>query len=116
MLTIYLVTDEQDMPSLYEASMSVDALVADNLDFPSRSSTPSVPPGFSGLPHAHPPPFAFGEDSAPKPQSRIDPASATFTPSHVSSHAPRVATPLAKVFVPPTPTEVITNTQGYVKT
>lgn len=113
MLTNYLVTDEQDMPSLYEASMSVDALVADIIDFPSRSSTPSVPPGFSGLPYAHPPPLALDEDTVRKPQSRIDPTSATFTPSHISSHAPRVATPLSNVFVPPTSTQVLTSAQGH---
>ena len=115
MLTYRLFSDEQDLPSLYEASMSVDALVADSIEFASRSSTPSVPPGFSGLPHAHPLPLALGEDTIPKSQSRIDPTSATFTPSHVSSHAPRVATPLSNVFVPPTPTQVPASTQGYGK-
>src|ERR1700710_1704820 len=89
MLTPRLLLDEQDLPSLYEASMSVDALVADNLEFASRSSTPSVPPGFSGLPHGHPPAGGLGEDTSPQ-QQRIDPASTTFAPAHISTHAPRV--------------------------
>ncbi|TAQ85983.1 hypothetical protein B7494_g5691 [Chlorociboria aeruginascens] len=106
--------DDIGLPSLDEASMSVDALVADDdktprsfdsFDFISRPSTPSVPPGFE-LPHAHPAP-AIREDLTMKPPSRIVPTSAPFTPSRntSSNFIPRAATPLAHVFVPSTPAQ-----------
>jgi hypothetical protein len=90
----------------------VDALVADHLDFPSRSSTPAVPPGFYGVPLANLLSPISTEEVLPKSQSRIDPTSATFTPSRVASHAPRVATPLAKVFIPTTPSPNIASSQN----
>jgi CCR4-NOT transcription complex subunit 4 len=111
MLTHCLRSDDHDLPSIDAAS--VDALVADNIEFPSRTSTPSVPPGFSPLPHAHPAP-ASGGDAALKPQLRVDPTSATFTPTRVPPHAPRVATPLANVFIP-SPSQATTSSQGHEK-
>ncbi|KAI9742992.1 MAG: hypothetical protein M1818_003287 [Claussenomyces sp. TS43310] len=111
-----LASCNQGLPSLDEASMSVDALVADSdADVPgspmpnefgtvSRSSTPSIPPGF-GLPHGHPPP-ALREDPPTKPLSRIVPTSAPFTPlRNITSNVPRAATPLANVSVPGTPVQ-----------
>lgn len=103
-----------------DALHSVDALVAESVSevhaspfhhdypMPSRSSTPSVPPGF-GLPHAHPSP-TIREEPIAKVQSRIPtvPAPAQFTPPRgiATTHVPRVATPLSTVSVPPTPTPV----------
>jgi CCR4-NOT transcription complex subunit 4 len=63
----------------------------------SRSSTPSVPPGFS-LPHAHPQPQS--QEPAIKPPSRIVPSAAPFTPSRSSSFIPRTGTPLSNVLTP----------------
>jgi CCR4-NOT transcription complex subunit 4 len=63
----------------------------------SRSSTPSVPPGF-GLPHAHPQPQL--QEPAIKPPSRIVPSAAPFTPSRSSSFIPRTATPLSNIVTP----------------
>ena len=70
----------------------------------SRSSTPSVPPGFGlPLPHAHHPAPLQIEPIAPaKTTSRIVPTSAPFTPSR---NVPRAATPLTNVSVPTTPTQ-----------
>ena len=91
----------------------MDALVADStaddfaVHFPfdviSRSSTPSVPPGFEH-PHGHPPP-QICDDFIAKPQSRIVPTSAPFTPSRAPSFIPRASTPLANVSIPTTPTK-----------
>ncbi|CZT45825.1 related to MOT2-transcriptional repressor [Rhynchosporium secalis] len=101
--------DDYGLPSLDEATSSVDALVADDDSIPpslnnsnqvSRSSTPTVPPGFS-VPHAHPAP-SLREEPGVKAPSRFVPTSAPFTPSRVSAN-PRVATPLSIVSVPPTP-------------
>lgn len=116
--------DDSDLPSLDDATatMSVDALVAEDDLMPpftdsyiggSRSSTPSIPPGFGPppnlppglligmqLPHGHPPPTR--EEASPKPTSRIVPTSAPFTPSRSSSFIPRAATPLTNVSVPET--------------
>jgi CCR4-NOT transcription complex subunit 4 len=109
-----MFSDDQGLPSLDEATSSVDALVADSTfdEFAgfgqlSRSSTPSVPPGF-GLPHAHPPPM-LGEEPLAKLPSRIVPTSAPFTPSRNSSFYPRAATPLSNVSVPSTPTHIVLN-------
>ncbi len=105
--------DDQGLPSLDEATLSVDALVADSTaddfgalsfdsyDYGSRSSTPSVPPGF-GLHHAHPPSL-LREDPIAKPISKIVPTSAPFTPGRSSTFIPRAATPLSYVSVPSTP-------------
>jgi CCR4-NOT transcription complex subunit 4 len=105
-------SDDQGLPSLDEATQSVDALVADSsvddfgapsldsFDQLSRTSTPSVPPGFT-LPHAHPSP-ATREALIAKPLSLI-PTSAPFTPSRSSSFIPRVATPLSHVSIPAIP-------------
>ncbi|KFY47110.1 hypothetical protein V495_02089 [Pseudogymnoascus sp. VKM F-4514 (FW-929)] len=102
-----------------DVSHSVDALVAESvseagvsafhhdLSMPSRTSTPSVPPGFS-LPHAHPSPTR--DDAMAKPQTRIPsiPAPSQYTPprSVAATHVPRVGTPLSTVSIPPTPTAV----------
>jgi CCR4-NOT transcription complex subunit 4 len=98
--------------------MEVDALVADNLaddlgyrsfavfDRISRSSTPSVPPGFGlPLPQGHPAQIENEPIAAPKNASRIVPTSAPFTPSR--NIIPRAATPLTNVSVPTTPTQRI---------
>jgi len=112
---------DQGLPSLDEATSSVDALVADDDSIPlslnnsnqvSRSSTPSIPPGFSA-PHAHPAP-SIREEPVAKVTSRFVPTSAPFTPSRVSA-IPRVATPLSIVSVPATPqsaskTQVVAST------
>ncbi|RDL36508.1 RING protein [Venustampulla echinocandica] len=103
--------DDQGLPSLDEATLSVDALVADSTtdDFGphilasydavgSRSSTPSVPPGFD-TPHAHPPP-PTQQEALGKLASKIVPTSAPFTPSRTSSFIPRTATPLSNVSLP----------------
>jgi CCR4-NOT transcription complex subunit 4 len=76
------------------------------LDFPSRTSTPSVPPGFD-LPHAHPSPTI--RDESNKSHPRILPPSVAFTSprSTASSHVPRVATPLSTVSVPQTPVQAV---------
>lgn len=104
--------DDQNLPSFDDASM-VDALVADStadeLDprihdpfgFQSRSSTPSVPPGF-GLPHTNP---LHLVDVVPKPMSRIVPTSAPFTP-RAAVPVLRPATPLSQVVVPVTPSKI----------
>ncbi|ELR05211.1 hypothetical protein GMDG_01649 [Pseudogymnoascus destructans 20631-21] len=102
-----------------DVSHSVDALVAESvsetaaspfhhgLSMPSRTSTPSVPPGFN-LPHAHPSPTR--DDAMAKPQTRIPaiPAPSQYTPprSMAATHVPRVGTPLSTVSIPPTPTPV----------
>ncbi|KFY42109.1 hypothetical protein V494_02587 [Pseudogymnoascus sp. VKM F-4513 (FW-928)] len=102
-----------------DVSHSVDALVAESvseagaspfhhdLSMPSRTSTPSVPPGFN-LPHAHPSPTR--DDAMARPQTRIPsiPAPSQFTPprSMTATHVPRVGTPLSTVSIPPTPTAV----------
>ncbi|OBT99932.2 transcriptional repressor proteinral negative regulator of transcription subunit 4 [Pseudogymnoascus verrucosus] len=102
-----------------DVSHSVDALVAESvsetgaspfhhgLSMPSRTSTPSVPPGFN-LPHAHPSPTR--DDAMAKPQTRIPaiPAPSQYTPprSMTATHVPRVGTPLSTVSIPPTPTPV----------
>ncbi|KAL2069564.1 hypothetical protein VTL71DRAFT_14243 [Oculimacula yallundae] len=100
---------DQGLPSLDEATSSVDALVAEDDFIPpslansnqvSRSSTPTVPPGFS-LSHAHPPP-SIREETVVKVPSRFVPTSAPFTPSRVSA-VPRVATPLSIPSIPSTP-------------
>ncbi len=107
-----------------DVSQSVDALVADSVSdaaaspynhdyaLPPRAATPSVPPGF-GLPHAHPSPTIREEPPISRPVSRIPsrPAPNQHTPprniaSLVSTHVPRVATPLSTVSVPPSPTPV----------
>jgi CCR4-NOT transcription complex subunit 4 len=90
----------------------VDALVSDEdvgvmraIDmsaFASRSSTPSIPPGF-GLPHAHPEPIVR-EDPITKPVSRIAPTAPAFTPSRNPLIIPGVTAPFANVSLPPTPT------------
>ncbi|CAG8950135.1 hypothetical protein HYFRA_00008370 [Hymenoscyphus fraxineus] len=112
---------DQGLPSLDEATLSVDALVADSTidDFGprlpdqyetavSRSSTPTVPPGFE-LPHAHPLPPAVQE--APiKPPSRIVPTSAPFTPSRSASFIPRTATPLSNVSLPDVTPKIVPQT------
>lgn len=109
-------TDDSGLPSLDEATLSVDALVADSTaddfgsgtfdsyEYLSRASTPSVPPGFGppGLSHAHPPPMTR-EDPISKPVSKIVPTSAPFTPGRSSTFVPRAATPLSRVSVPSTP-------------
>lgn len=82
-----------DQALLQEAAFSVDALVADSSidDYNgTRSSTPSVPPGF--LPH--PQPAVVHNEGQPKPISRFVPTSAPFTPSRSLSNIPRTATPL----------------------
>ncbi|EPE26655.1 RING/U-box [Glarea lozoyensis ATCC 20868] len=106
--------DDQNLPFPDEATLSVDALVADSIAdstadnfgmrlsdvyemVNSRSSTPTVPPGFS-LPHAHPQPQS--QEPAIKPPSRIVPSAAPFTPSRSSSFIPRTATPLSNVVTP----------------
>jgi CCR4-NOT transcription complex subunit 4 len=101
-----MLSDEQGLPSLDEATSSVDALVADfdeflGFDHASRSSTPSVPPGFGFL-QAQPPP-TVGEETIAKLPSRIVPTSAPFTPSRSGSFYPRAATPLSNVSVPAPP-------------
>lgn len=96
--------------------MEVDALVADNMvddisyrsfaafDRLSRSSTPSVPPGFGvPLPPGHPAQLQNEPIAAPKSISRIVPTSAPFTPSR--NIIPRAATPLTNLSVPTTPTQ-----------
>ncbi|PQE21448.1 RNA recognition domain-containing protein [Rutstroemia sp. NJR-2017a BBW] len=94
-------------------SMSVDALVAESIPDEfiftcdvSRSSTPACPPGLAP-PHGHPSP-AIREDPIAKPISKIVPPATPLTPSRSSSlhYIPRVATPLANVSVPSTPTPV----------
>lgn len=112
--------------SMDDVSEAVDALVAENVSemplspyhheyaTPSRSGTPSVPPGFD-LPHAHPSPV-MREEPLSKPVSVKPPAlpTTTFpqaTPTRniahlASAHVPRVATPLSTVSVPPSPTPV----------
>jgi hypothetical protein len=94
-------------------SMSVDALVAESIpdEFHftcdvSRSSTPACPPGLAP-PHGHPSP-TIREDPIAKPISKIVPPATPITPSRSSSlhYIPRVATPLANVSVPSTPTPV----------
>jgi CCR4-NOT transcription complex subunit 4 len=89
----------------------VDALVADSsaddfatrsLDgfgYGSRSSTPSIPPGFE-LTHGHPPP-ALREEPIGKALSKMVPTSAEFTPAR---GAVRASTPLAQVSTPTSPT------------
>lgn len=97
--------------------MEVDALVADNIsddinyrsfaafDRISRSSTPSVPPGFGlPLPHSHPAPIQNEPIVATAIASRIIPTSAPFTPSR---NIPRAATPLTNVPVQTTPSQSI---------
>jgi CCR4-NOT transcription complex subunit 4 len=103
-----MLLDELGLPSLDEATFSVDALVADSpfdefigFDHASRSSTPSVPPGFGFLPTQ--PSAVPGEEPIAKPTSRIVPTSAPFTPSRSASFYPRAATPLSNVSVPATP-------------
>lgn len=102
-----------------DVSHSVDALVAESvsevgsspfhhdLSIPSRTSTPSVPPGFN-LPHAHPSPTR--DDAMARPQTRIPsiPAPPQYTPPRnmAATHVPRVGTPLSTVSIPPTPTAV----------
>lgn len=102
-----------------DVSHSVDALVAESvseagpspfhheLSMPSRTSTPSVPPGFN-LPHAHPSPTR--DDAMTRPQTRIPsiPAPPQYTPPRnmAATHVPRVGTPLSTVSIPPTPTAV----------
>ncbi|RDW75223.1 hypothetical protein BP6252_06365 [Coleophoma cylindrospora] len=121
--------DDLDLPSLDEASKTVDQLVADStaddtssyvydpFEVVSRSSTPSIPPGFGppglgppglALPHAHPSPL-LRENPIAKPASRIAPNAAPFTPSRTSSSAfaPRAATPLSTVSLPQSPVERI---------
>lgn len=113
-MLIYALLDDVDLPSLDEASLEVDALVADDIpedigyrslapfDHISRSSTPSVPPGFGPpLPQA---PIQNENIALPKPSSRIVPTSAPFTPSR---NIPRAATPLTNISVPTTPTQAI---------
>ena len=124
-----------------DVSQSVDALVAESVSdmdttafqneyhLPSRTSTPSVPPGFD-LPHAHPAPSPIplqeaaaapvtASVSAAKEEPAVSKSGAPtrvpsvgspsqFTPPRnaASMHVPRVATPLSTVSVPPTPTAV----------
>lgn len=102
-----MILDDYDIPSQdeTEAALAVDSLVSDdNLDVstlqhfsgsnnPSRTGTPSIPPGFEGL----------GQPSPPKAATRMEPKIAPFTPSRTTSFA-HVATPLANVSVPSTPT------------
>lgn len=96
--------------------MEVDALVADNVpddssyrsfaafDRLSRSSTPSVPPGFGlPLPPGIPAHIQNEPIAAPKTTSKIVPTSAPFTPSR--NIIPRAATPLTNVSLPSTPTQ-----------
>jgi CCR4-NOT transcription complex subunit 4 len=73
----------------------------------SRPSTPSAPPGLP-LPHAHPSPI-LREVLTAKPQSRIVPTSAPFTPSRnpAVAYIPRAATPLATVSTPTTPVKQV---------
>jgi hypothetical protein len=113
MLTISL-TDDNLLSMDDDVSHSVDALVAESvsetgaspfhhgLSMPSRTSTPSVPPGFN-LPHAHPSPTR--DDAMAKPQTRIPaiPAPSQYTPprSMTATHVPRVGTPLSTVSIPP---------------
>jgi CCR4-NOT transcription complex subunit 4 len=106
-----VLSDDLGLPSLDEATSSVDALVADStfdeyigFEHASRSSTPSVPPGFGFL-HAQPPPVQ-GEESVGIVSSRIVPTSAPFTPSRSGSFYPRAATPLSNVSVPVTPSRM----------
>ena len=101
MLTLF--SDDQGLLSLDEATSSVDALVADSafdeligFEHVSRSSTPSVPPGFGFLPHVTP---MLGEDPVTKIPTRIIPTSTPFTPSRSSSFYPRAATPLSNVAI-----------------
>lgn len=103
------VSDDHGLALPDEAAAAVDNLVADDaIDIPavasvvgsnnpSRSGTPSIPPGFEGLSHSHP--------SPPKMTSRMEPKTAPFTPSRATSytHTPLVATPLANVSTPGTP-------------
>ena len=120
--------------SMDDVSEAVDALVAENVPdmpaspyhheyaTPSRSATPTIPPGFD-LPHAHPSPLIREEPiSQPISQPVSQPvsaktpslpaaAAALATPTRniahlASSHVPRVATPLSTVSVPPSPTPV----------
>lgn len=118
MLTISL-PDDNLLSMDDDVSHSVDALVAESvseagaspfhhdLSLPSRTSTPSVPPGFN-LPHAHPSPTR--DDAMARPQTRIPaiPAPSQYTPprSMAATHVPRVGTPLSTVSIPPTPTAV----------
>jgi CCR4-NOT transcription complex subunit 4 len=111
-----VILDDQGLPSLDDATLSVDALVADStaddfgtrsfdpfgFDYGSRSSTPSIPPGF-GLPHAHPLPITHDNQPPPKAATKIVPTSAPFTPSRGVAFIPQAATPLSTVSVPSTP-------------
>lgn len=119
--------DDSDLPSDDEATKTVDQLVAESeedfehrsvngSEYMSRSSTPSVPPGFGppglgppglgppgfGINHAHPM-AASREEPIAKPTSRIVPTSAPFTPGRSTAFIPRAATPLSHVSVPTTP-------------
>lgn len=116
--------------SMDDVSEAVDALVADVPDMPaspyhheyaipSRSATPTIPPGFD-LPHAHPSPLSREEPisqpisqpvSAKTPSLPAAAVAQATTPTRniahlASSHVPRVATPLSTVSVPPSPTPV----------
>lgn len=118
MLT-FLLPDDNLLSMDDDVSHSVDALVAESvseagasafhhdLSMPSRTSTPSVPPGFN-LPHAHPSPTR--DDAMAKSQTRIPaiPAPSQYTPPRnmAATHVPRVGTPLSTVSIPPTPTAV----------
>lgn len=116
--------------SMDDVSEAVDALVAENVPdmpaspyhheyaTPSRSATPTIPPGFD-LPHAHPSPLIREQSiSQPVPQpvsaktpslpaAAVAQATPTRNIAHLSSsHVPRVATPLSTVSVPASPTPV----------
>lgn len=118
--TNIFILDDLGLPSLDEASMSVDALVAESVseasltplmsyfENHSRSSTPSLPPGLN-IPNPQSPAPGMREDPIAKPLSRIVPTSAPFTPSRNVSTAyiPRVATPLSSVSVPHTPVQSV---------
>ncbi|KAG0645748.1 Modulator of transcription 2 [Hyphodiscus hymeniophilus] len=110
--------EDLDLLPLDEASLDVDALVADSttddmsyrsfaaFDRISRSSTPSIPPGFGlPLPSAHPIQIQNEPIAAPKTGSKIIPTSAPFTPSR--NIIPRASTPLTNISVPTTPTQSI---------
>lgn len=75
-----------DMSSVFGDTRPPTPIVPPGLG--NRPSTPSIPPGF-GIHHSHP-----------------DPSAAPFTPSRILANLPRVATPLANVSLPSSPSRV----------
>ncbi|TVY82253.1 General negative regulator of transcription subunit, partial [Lachnellula suecica] len=97
--------DDEESIDDDEAHFSVDALVSDSTSegfggplIPfnaSRSSTPSVPPGFA----PHPQPQNIRDELPPKSSSGFNPNSSVFTSRNVSN-IPRPTTPLTNVSLP----------------